>query len=249
MRALITNDDGVASVGIRTLALAAVEAGLEVTIAAPHTERSGASASLTALSEDGRLVVHPIEIPELPGVRVLGVEASPALIAFVAARGAFGSVPDILLSGINHGPNTGYAILHSGTVGAAFTASSHGIPSLAVSLATSKPTHFDTAAIVARRGIDWLIQNGKPGWVLNINVPEVAPEDLRGIKRAPLADFGAVQANIGEAGEGFVAVTFTEIDAERDSGTDAALLLDGWATATILQAPYENESVDISGLR
>lgn len=56
------------------------------------------------------------------------VEESAAMISFVAAGGAFGPVPDIVLCGINHGPNTGHAILHSGTVSAAFTGATHGTP-------------------------------------------------------------------------------------------------------------------------
>ena len=81
MRALVTNDDGVHSPGLHALAQVAVHAGLEVVIAAPHEERSGASASLTALQEDGRLIIHESET-HVEGVeQVLGVEASPARTA------------------------------------------------------------------------------------------------------------------------------------------------------------------------
>lgn len=248
MRALITNDDGVHTIGIRALASVAVEAGLDVTVAAPHQERSGASASLTALEADGKLIVHPGSFDEVPQAQVVGVEASPALIAFVGARGAFGERPDVVLSGINHGPNTGNAILHSGTVGAALTAAAHGIPALAVSLATATPSEWETAKMAAREALRWMLENGAPGWVLNINAPNVPPDQYLGIKQAPLADFGAVQAEVGELGEGFVTVTFSEINAERETGTDAALLLDGWATATVLRAPWEDTSVDLTDL-
>jgi 5'-nucleotidase len=111
MRTLVTNDDGIDSRGFGVLARLAVEAGL-VVVAAPHTERSGASASLTAPAEDGRLAVAGRRWAELPG----------------------GSAPDVVLSGINHGANTGHAILHSGTVGAA-----HGALALAVSVAAPAP--------------------------------------------------------------------------------------------------------------
>jgi 5'-nucleotidase len=105
MRALITNDDDVQSHGLNTLTRVAVAAGLDVTVAAPHEERSGSSAALSALEENGRLLVsdHPLE--GLGGVSVLAVHASPAMIVFAAARGAFGDPPDVVLSGINHGPN------------------------------------------------------------------------------------------------------------------------------------------------
>ena len=83
MRALVTNDDGVRSPGLHALARVAAEAGLEVVVAAPHTERSGASASLTALEADGRLIIH--EVDSAPGVTATyGVEATPAFITMAA---------------------------------------------------------------------------------------------------------------------------------------------------------------------
>ncbi|WJJ14438.1 5'/3'-nucleotidase SurE (plasmid) [Prescottella equi] len=249
MRALVTNDDGVDSHGISVLARVAYEAGLDVVVAAPHQERSGASASLTALQHDGRLAVSQHDFPDLPGIEVNAVEASPALISFVAASGAFGPPPDIVLSGINHGPNTGHAILHSGTVGAALTGATHETLALAVSLATNNPRNWDTAELVTRHALEWILANGTPGAVLNVNSPDIPPGELKGVRAASLAKFGAVQANIGEAAAGFVSVTFTEIhveDPDDSDETDAVLLTRGWATATALRAPFEAVDVDLS---
>lgn len=248
MRALVTNDDGVDSVGIRTLAGVVAEAALDVVVAAPHKEFSGASASFSALQEDGRLVVHERHLPGLDGVLALGVEASPGFITFAAAHGAFGPPPDIVVSGINHGPNTGQAVLHSGTVGAALTASTFGFRALAVSLAGSAPTQFDTAAAVARRALTWLLAQDIGPTVLNVNVPDVPADRLRGLRSAPLAEFGAVQADIGETGTGYVTMTLAEIKAGTDDGTDAWLLAEGWATATALRAPCQATDVDLSDL-
>lgn len=248
MRALVTNDDGVSSTGIRTLARVVADAGLEVMVAAPHTEHSGSSASLTALEEGGRLVLHEQSIDGLDGVRVLGVEATPAFIAMTAARGAFGPRPDLVVSGINHGPNTGHAVLHSGTVGAALTGSTHGARTLAVSLDTSSPSEWETAAEVAGRALSWVLEHGPDGVVLNVNVPNVPMEGLRGLRPARLATFGAVQAEVGERGEGYVVLTFRDVEAEHEPGTDAALLTDGWATATALVAPCEATGVDLTAL-
>ncbi|MBH0121221.1 5'/3'-nucleotidase SurE [Rhodococcus sp. HM1] len=248
MRALVTNDDGIDSRGLGVLARLAVEAGLDVVVAAPHTERSGASASLTALAEDGRLAVTERQWPDLPEVPIRAVEASPALIGFVAAHGAFGPAPDVVLSGINHGPNTGHAILHSGTVGAALTAATHGALALAVSVASADPQHWDTAEQVSRRALEWVIESGQRGSVLNINVPDVPPDEFRGLRLAPLAAFGAVQADIGEIGKEFVTVTFREIRADERDETDAGLVAQGWATATALRAPVEAADVDLEAL-
>jgi 5'-nucleotidase len=249
MRALVTNDDGIDAAGLRTLAGVAIEAGLDVVVAAPHTEFSGASASLTALGAEGNLVVHERPLAGLGGVRALGVEAAPAFITFAAMHGAFGPPPELLLSGVNHGPNTGHAVLHSGTVGAAFTGATLGCRALAVSMATPEPVHFDTAANVARRALAWLLASDHDHrFVLSINVPDVPPDQLNGIRPARLAAFGAVQASVAEEGEGFVKLTIAPITADYEAGTDAALLLDGWATATALTAPSEATNIDLSAL-
>ena len=118
MRALITNDDGIDSIGLRTLARAAAGAGLDLTIAAPDGERSGSGAALTGLAEGGRLLVEKRKLDGLEEVPTFAVQASPAMIAFAGSHAAFGERPDIVLAGINRGPNIGRAILHSGTVGA-----------------------------------------------------------------------------------------------------------------------------------
>lgn len=246
MRVLITNDDGVDTVGLRTLTRVAVAKGLEVTVAAPHQERSGSSAALSALEQDGRLVVENRELDGLDGVTASAVHATPALIVFTAVRGAFGDPPDLVLSGINHGPNTGMAVLHSGTVGAALTACAHGLPALAVSLAAASPVHWDTAAQVTTRALDWFIDHASEPYVLNVNVPDIRPDQLRGLRRAQLASFGAVQAKIGERNRGYVAMTFEEIEQEPSPETDVALLRHGWASATALQPPGICDAIDLA---
>src|ERR1700735_3834193 len=110
MRALITNDDGIDATGLRVLAQAAVAAGLDVTVAAPDSERSGSGTAVSGLEPGGRLLGGRRPLDGLDGVPAFAVGASPALIAFVATGGVFGPVPDLVLSGINHGPNAGLAV-------------------------------------------------------------------------------------------------------------------------------------------
>lgn len=251
MRALVTNDDGIDSRGLHLLARLAVEAGLDVVVAAPDQEYSGSSAALTALAEDGRLIVHERRLDGVDAERVLAVEATPGFIVMVGARGAFGPAPDLVLSGVNHGPNTGHAVLHSGTVGATLTGATHGIPGLAVSLvatdSSTGPAVWETAEVVTRRALRWLLDHPQEN-VLNVNVPDVPPDRLRGLRPARLAGFGAVQAEIGESGEGFVTMTFREVDAEPAPDTDVALLREGWATVTALRAPCEDGGLDFPDL-
>ena len=118
-RALVTNDDGIDSPGLHALAAAARDAGLDVIVAAPAEESSGAGASLTAVRREGRTVVTRRELPGLPGVPAWAVDAQPGHIVVAALNGWFDPAPDVVLSGINHGANVGRAVLHSGTVGAA----------------------------------------------------------------------------------------------------------------------------------
>ena len=192
MRALIVNDDGIDSIGLAVLARVAVDAGLKRSLWPPRTRNVVAPAPRSVRSRrTGPVPSISAASPASPGSGALGVEASPALIAFVAARGAFGDPPDVVLSGINKGPNTGHAILHSGTVGAALTAALNGAGSAAFSLASANAENVDTAEEVARHGVSWIMAEGRPGWVLNINVPDIPPEQLRGLRPATLAGFRA----------------------------------------------------------
>lgn len=134
LTALITNDDGIDSPGLLHLAQAVVEAGLNVVVAAPASEFSGSSASITATEEDGRILFERRSLDGLDGVSAYVVQAAPALITLLAAHGTFGTAPDLVLSGINRGANIGRAILHSGTVGAALTGGVNGGKAMAVSL-------------------------------------------------------------------------------------------------------------------
>ncbi|MEE2059304.1 5'/3'-nucleotidase SurE [Rhodococcus artemisiae] len=253
MKALIVNDDGIDSPGLASLARVAVDAGLDVSVAAPHLEHSGASASLSALQEDGTLSMSRRTFPDLPELEVFSVECSPALISFLAAEGVFGRPPDIVLSGINLGPNTGHAILHSGTVGAALTAASHGARAVALSLNGTAPSLWDTAESVASRAVRWAAVHAPPGQVLNVNIPDISLTELRGLRTAPLAEFGAVQAEIGEMEEDgletrSVPVTFRSVVIDETRESDAALLHHGWATATMLTMPFEVSGIDLSAL-
>jgi 5'-nucleotidase len=105
-----------------------------VVVAAPAEQCSGASAAITAVRHEGRTIMQRRELPGLPEVPAWAVEAQPAHIVVAALRGWLDPVPDLVLSGVNHGANVGRAVLHSGTVGAALTAAVHDARGLAVSL-------------------------------------------------------------------------------------------------------------------
>jgi len=250
-RALITNDDGIASPGLCALARAAIDAGLDVVVAAPHEEASGSSAAITGsntIAVTGRTEASSIriekrELVELPGVAAYSVRAAPGLIALLAAHGAFGAAPDLVLSGINRGANVGRVILHSGTVGAALTGGVNDARGLAVSLDVGlHPTahHWLTAAAVVGELIPVLLAH-PPGTVLNVNVPNVAPESAPELREATLAPFGIVQTTMTETVEGDIRLTVRDLPHEPIDGSDAALLAAGYATVTNVVAVREAE--------
>lgn len=246
MRALVTNDDGIESPGLFALARAARDAGLDVTVAAPSWDSSGASASLTGVERDGRLLFER-RTDNWSGMDAFAVEAAPALIVWGAVHGAFGDPPDVVVSGINNGANAGHAVLHSGTVGAALTASTFDKRAVAFSMNAAAPNHWETAAGLARSVLGWL-QEADQVLVLNVNVPDVPAHELRGLVPTRLATYGAVQTNITESGAGYVKFEYSEPDADLEPGTDTAALADGYASFTALSAVCEHEAADTSGL-
>lgn len=231
-RALVTNDDGIDAPGLRALALAALEAGLEVVVAAPVAQSSGSSASITAVEADGRIAVDRRPIDGLDDVPSFAVHGGPGLIALIAARGAFGAPADLVLSGVNHGANVGRAIIHSGTVGAALTGGLNGAWGAAVSLdAGLRPVdlHWDAAAAAAIGLLPALLDSPR-GTVINVNAPNT-PEP-RGVVEARLAPFGIVQTTLTEREEHHIRLAVEDLPSELEPGTDAACLADGWVTVT-----------------
>lgn len=186
MRVLVTNDDGVHARGIEVLAECAREVFDEVIICAPATEQSGVAQKIS-LHAPLRMETHaPVD-----GVERYSVDGTPVDSVFVAlAHILKDRRPDLVISGINHGPNVGYDIYYSGTVGAAREALIHGIPALAFSLSARPPQPFDAVRPIVLELLRRVREFGVPPEVLlNINIPgpRVGPDG------APLA------APVGEA--------------------------------------------------
>ncbi|SDB80672.1 5'-nucleotidase [Raineyella antarctica] len=251
MQILITNDDGIDSPGLAAMARAAIRRGHQVLVVAPDRPSSGASASIGMRTHNGRPIVqeeHPDGMPK--GVRSLVVEATPAQIVYLAAQGEFGPGPGpaMVLSGINAGANTGRAILHSGTIGVALTASVLGIRTMAVSVNGTDPVHWDTAEDVAVRMMEWAEFQPSDGRILNVNIPDVPLYRLRGLREAPLAMFGALQAaDIDFPDDPVSAVRRVPVEfepefARLEPGTDHYLLERDWVTATMLRGMVDDFS-------
>ena len=195
-RVLITNDDGIDSPGLRSLAEMARSRGHDVQVAAPAGTRR--SEFLGDRGQPDRRSGHRTEdLGGMAGSVGGGCRCHTRTDRLPALHERLGQRPDIVLSGINRGPNTGRAILHSGTVGAAFTAYQQNCPGLAVSSAvvdmtSSAPVHWETAAIVAGPVFDWLAADGRCV-VLDCNVPDVPVDKVLGLRAGGLAIVGASQ--------------------------------------------------------
>jgi len=233
-RILITNDDGIDAAGLAPLARRFRRVGFDPVIAAPAAQSSGSSASIMAAQSDGRIRVDRRELAGADGVPAHAVHAGPGLIALIAARGAFGTPPDIVISGVNHGANVGRAVIHSGTVGAALTGGLHGARAIAVSLDVGlapKTFAWETAVSVVDDLLPHLMAE-PVGTILNVNVPN--REHPLGVVEAALAPFGIVQTTLAERDEHHISLAVEDLPNTPEPGTDAALLAAGWVTVTSL---------------
>ena len=253
IRVLVTNDDGIAAPGLRSLAAAAIDAGLDVVVAAPAEETSGASAGLSAVYENGRLALDRTTLNGFDGP-AYSVRATPSYIVVLATLGSFGRRPDVVLSGINRGANAGHAVLHSGTAGAAFTAAAYGVRAMAVSLdvldaVQADPTsggaalgealanivdtdlHWSTAGHFAAQLLP-VLTSLPDDVILNVNAPNRPLDGVRGIRQATLAPFGQVQMAVAENGESFVRITVKAAADRHEAGTDIAAISDGFVSVT-----------------
>ncbi|MBK5274563.1 MAG: 5'/3'-nucleotidase SurE [Desulfuromonadales bacterium] len=185
MHIMVTNDDGIHAPGILALAEALRELGT-VTVVAPDRERSAAGHSLTLHS--------PLRVFELRE-GFFAVDGTPTDCVNMGIHSLLTVRPDLVVSGINHGPNLGDDITYSGTVAAAMEANLMGIPAIAVSLATyEQHGHFDAAAQVAVRVARRVLANGLPtDTFLNVNIPDCPAEEMQ----APLITRQGTRSFIG----------------------------------------------------
>jgi 5'-nucleotidase len=154
----------------------------------------------------------------------------PATAVYAGGLGAFGPPPDLVVSGVNKGLNTGHLVLHSGTVGAALTAAVLGLSAVAVSVAWGETEHWDTAAELAAATIPELTRS--PGRVLNLNVPNVALDDVLGVRGARLAPFAerwTTETSVDE-----LRLRYDGHQAEPDADTDVGVVRAGYAAVTWL---------------
>ena len=181
MRLLLTNDDGIYAPGIKALRQVLEKEGqYEITVVAPDREKSATGHGIT--------VHRPLRAFDIKfknsNVRGVAVDGTPADCVKLAVEALLENPPDLVLSGINSGPNLGTDVLYSGTVSAAIEAMINGIPAIAISMgsfAFEDEEYLRAAEIFARLLPEILKHPWPRDTILNINIPNVSKEEIKGV--------------------------------------------------------------------
>ncbi len=170
-RILVTNDDGIQAPEIDVLATALQEVG-EVWVYAPDRQQSAVG--------HGVSLHRPLRVKPYKD-RWFMVDGTPTDCVMLAVRNLLGRRPDLVVSGINPGANLGDDVTYSGTVAGAYEGMLLGVPSFAISNVSYTPRHFEAAAQAAVKIARYLLEEGlPPDTMLNVNVPDLPPEEIAG---------------------------------------------------------------------
>jgi len=181
---LVTNDDGVYADGLWALA-EELKSICNVTVVAPDRDQSGTGTAVT--------LRHPLRLSKakssVPGVKAYSVEGTPGDSVILAIRYAIKERIDLVVSGINEGPNLGNDVYISGTVGGALQGFFYGIPALAISVAAFEGLRFSAAAELAKLLASGFLNKALPGrLLLNVNLPNLTKEQIQGIEITKLGE-------------------------------------------------------------
>lgn len=233
MNILLTNDDGIQAPGLYALCCE-IKKIADVVVIAPDTERSAVGHAIT--TADPLRVSEIRKNGELFGLAVSG---TPADCVKIAVKALLPEQPDMIISGINQGPNTGFNVIYSGTVSAATEATMLGIPAFAISLDSFTSRKFGYAAEFAARLAKIVAEKGLPeGTLLNVNVPAVPGEKIRGVRvtRQGMARFSEKfykRVDPRDRDYWWLGGEFIEMD--EGEGTDSAALKNGEISITPIQ--------------
>ncbi len=220
MKILVTNDDGIKAEGLVAMA-EALEPRHEVWRFAPDRERSGISHAIT-LASPGRI--------QRLSDREYSFSGTPCDCVVFACLGALPFKPDLVIAGINRGPNLGTDIIYSGTCGAARQAAMSGLPAIAVSCAAFRDKlRYGAAAAFVARHLDALLGFCEPNVFLNINAPDSSAEDLPAVWSSPcrrlyrdeLASFK------GPHGFSYCFLTGGRVETVEEEGSDQSVVASG----------------------
>ena len=229
MRILLSNDDGYFAPGLAALYEALKDLG-EVTVVAPERDRSGASNSLT--------LDRPLSLRQAANGFYF-VNGTPTDCVHLAVTGMFDHLPDMVVSGINHGANMGDDTIYSGTVAAATEGYLLGVPSIAVSLVSKNASDFESAGRVARDLVARFQRRPfQERVLLNVNIPDRSFADLKGTRVTRLGKRHKAEPVIrGETPRGETVYWIGPAGAAADAGegTDFHAVAEGFVSVTPLR--------------
>jgi 5'-nucleotidase len=234
MHILLSNDDGIHADGLRRLREGLLRAlpGARVSVCAPDREQSATSHSLT-LTAPLRIRQHAEGIWS-----VTGTPTDCVLLALKALLAE--DPPDLLLSGINHGPNMGEDVHYSGTVAAAMEGLICGLPSIALSLGSrgTEPGDWEAAeAFVAETLPRWLRRGWDEETLLNVNLPAGARAEIQGVRVCKLGSRvyeDVITRKLDPRGQDYYWIGGSSVARTTDAATDFVLHRQGWITVTPL---------------
>jgi 5'-nucleotidase len=237
---LLTNDDGLTAPGLTTLVHELHRTGrYDLRVVAPEKEQSGVGHCITIhwpLYAEKAVLPDPIS-----SVQAFQVAGTPADCVKLAITNLFPDfAPDLVISGINRGPNVGMNVLYSGTVAGALEAVINGLSAVALSLdvPASGIWHFALAAEIAIPVIDAVIANGLPHWTaLNVNIPNRPQSEIKGMRLTRQGRSGFKEYYVEEQQEGArrrFRLEGSMLFRDQDVDIDAIALREGWVAATPL---------------
>jgi 5'-nucleotidase len=248
MHVLLSNDDGIDAEGLQILRSALREAcpDSRITTVAPDREQSGSSHSLT--------LTQPLRITER-GDGQYSVSGTPTDCVLIALNGILrDDPPDVVISGINHGPNMGEDVHYSGTVAAAFEGKILGLPSIALSLASRRrPYEFGAARRFVMQTLPgWLRDEIAKETLLNVNIPSRPNDLVRGIRVCRLGSRrydDMVVRKVDPRGRNYYWLGGEGFTVDPQENTDFVLAEDGWITVTPLHVDLSDykRMVDMEG--
>ncbi|MFB6097547.1 MAG: 5'/3'-nucleotidase SurE [Salinibacter sp.] len=235
-RILLCNDDGIHAPGLQSLATALDGMG-ELFVVAPTTEQSAVGHAIT-VRDPVRAREVEFEVPS-GSIPAWGVTGTPADSVKLACHELLDSPPDLVVSGINQGPNTAVNVLYSGTVSAATEASILGLDALAVSLCDWSTPEFEVAGRWAHRLVQWTLDHGlPPGILLNVNVPGLPADEIQGVAltrqaRSRWEEGFEERTDPADRPYYWLAGTFVNLDDGRE--TDLSAIDRGYVSVTPIQ--------------
>lgn len=233
---LVCNDDGIDAPGIWALAAAMDSLG-DVYVVAPIDEQSAVGHAIT-VREPVRARPWPFETPS-GEVSAYAVTGTPADCIKLAVNQLLPRRPELVVSGINRGPNTAVNVIYSGTVSAATEASILGIDAVAFSLCDWDAADYETAGRYAWRIARHVLQQGlPPGILLNVNIPDVPADDIRGLvvtrqARSRWEESFVERVDPFERPYYWLSGQFVNLD--EGENTDLAAVEQGWISITPIQ--------------